>query len=128
MSRQLDVAIAEALGHEVKWEFAEKKSYTGHKSDLSKVYKKKVGSGWFDVPYYSADGHDMLELDSEMRERSGHELQLRYHPLTGFTAVYINGSGIHGAGWGRSDTEPLARALAAYKVLTGRGWGNSGQI
>ena len=60
MSRQLDAAIAEALGHEVKWEFAEKKSYTGHKSDLSKVYKKKVGSGWFDVPYCSADGHAFL--------------------------------------------------------------------
>ena len=115
MSRKLDVAIAEALGYEVKYCKLE-----GTYFETYCIIENNTPV--LPVSLYSREGNAMLALDREMRKRSRHELQLRYHPLTGFTAVYINGSGIHGAGWGRSDTEPLARALAAYKVLTGENW------
>ena len=124
MGRQLDAAIAEALGHEVKWEFAEKKSYTGHKSDLSKVYKKKVGSGWFDVPYYSTDAEAMLELDSEMRERGWVIDECFCTKVVKEYQWYVcYQSFSEGMRFdGQANAEPFARALSAYKALTGKEW------
>ena len=70
---------------------------------------------------YSTDPDHMLWLDKEMRER-GYELSLRYHPCVGYTAIYVGTSFNNIGGWGRSDTEIIARALAAYKALTGKAW------
>ena len=112
MSRELDATIAEALGYSLA-ESASEPVMDRSKSEFMSQLER--------VPYYSTDGNAMLELDKEMQEQ-GWQLQLRYHPLTGFTAIYIGGSGIHGSGWGRSDLEPLARALSAYKALTGKEW------
>ena len=100
MSRQLDKAIAEALG----WERHE---------GLWQGPKKELEISW---PDYSTDGNAMLELDGEMRER-GWDLALRND--VNYLAVYYKD---HPGQKAIAHTEPLARALAAYKALTGREW------
>ena len=71
---------------------------------------------------YSTDGNAMLELDSEMREK-GFEVSVSFGNHCGvnkWTAQYFK----IGSSWfvARAKTEPLARALAAYKALTGKEW------
>ena len=112
MSRQLDAAIAKSLGYEVRktgdeWRY--RLPQFGNVDDVAI---------WHVVSYYSTDGNAMLELDSEMRER-GHLIEMEY--LKGkYIARYYYLHQISGVG--KAETEPLARALAAYKALTGREW------
>jgi len=91
MSRKLDAAIAEALGKRIPFPHAK---------------------------HYSTDGNAMLELDREMRER-GWIVEVAHHGVyvyAGYTGKYENKLKTFPA---TADTEPLARALAAYKALTG---------
>ena len=104
MSRKLDAAIAEALGKHVI-----ESKYWPH-------YIINREDGLYHVPYYSSDGNAMLELDREMRER-GFVLFMNRGPDGAVNAYYnkpINTS--------INKNEPLARALAAYKALTGKEW------
>ena len=138
MSRNLDAAIAEALGYEVRYA----KSYwdvdcwivvSGYSADLLK---------------YSTDGNAMLELDAEMRKR-GHVLHT--FPTEEFLirAEYESKEYIalrikavedadrlastvpimklmknygHMVSSASADTMPKAVALAAYKALSGKEW------
>ena len=109
MSRQLDKAIAEALGYKVGYSLLEYPE--GEDCDY-----------WVDelnvrLPHYSTDGHDMLELDSEMRER-GYKIDVALWEE--WKVIYWHDNERISAAI--ADTEPLARALAAYKALTGKEW------
>ena len=107
MSRQLDAAIAEALG--------------------KTIYKLKYGVAYEKLPplQYSTDGNAMLELDREMRVRGFWLIGSTYFKLE------------NGVGWWRATyseqgkdemysssslCEAYSRALAAYKALTGKEW------
>ena len=95
MNRKLDTAIAELLGIDI--------NHAGE---------------------YSTCGNSMLELDREMRER-GYRLYLLGENLDGepnFTALYIKGKTTPWDRFTVAETEPLARAKAAYKALTGKEW------
>jgi hypothetical protein len=108
MSRQLDAAIAEALGYEVNADpFVDGLIY---------AVKEKIDY----LPHYSTDGNAMLELDSEMRKR-GWDLELQ---IIGeyYGADYYHLEDEIGGDIQQADTEPLARALAAHKALTGEEW------
>ena len=113
MTRQLDAAIAKALGEIVSYKDKSYASILGHKHK------------W--LLHYSTDGNTMLELDKEMRKK-GYELcELEYQ------TAFINRQ-VWKAAYRKPDhfaydlfraeanTEPLARALAAYYALTGKEW------
>ena len=115
MGRELDKAIAEALG---------KKSNTKPSGMLVRYGCGKSKDGMFqlyeEAPHYSTDGNAMLEIDKEMRERSQ---QLMVEVCNdGYAAAYWC---IYQETWTDdciADTMPEAVALAAYKALTGKGW------
>ena len=111
MSRKLDAAIAEALGKRIPFPHAK---------------------------HYSTDGNAMLELDGAMEDR-GYYLCIVNPCIVNknsgrvilFAATYlaldklekyrfeenlIEAQGV------KAKDEPLARALAAYKALTGKEW------
>ena len=111
MSRKLDVAIVEALGDAVKKQVDDYWQFKGNY-----LYRR--------VPKYSTDGNAMLELGKEMRER-GWVIKYHYFDWKDLhTVIYMKEkNGItQEAKVYQSDTEPLARALAAYKALTGKEW------
>jgi hypothetical protein len=111
MSREFDVAMGKALNYKVEY---------------------VVNVGWVleypdgtrkTLPYFSTDGNAMLDLDREMRER-GHLIEMEY--LKGeYIVRYYHLHQISGVG--KANTEPLARALAAYKALTGKKWEDDGE-
>ena len=105
MSRQLDVAIAEALGNIVK---AEDGGYYGNSIE---AYHEGI-------PAYSTDGNAMLELDREMRERGYNRKSDMLSSL--HFCLYYKEKVVDIAE--DAETEPLTRALAAYKALTGKEW------
>jgi len=102
--RELDKAIAEALG------------YTYDRG----LIREKFGV-WKDLPNYSTDGDDMLELDKEMRERGwvtsiifgcwkdDQTCCVVHNNADTLVSVYADG-------------EPMAKALAYYQALTGKEW------
>ena len=126
MSRQLDAAIAEALGKTIcEWQ---------------RITNNTVEWG-NDLPEYSTDGNAMLELDREMRGRgyyltimNPHILNVQTGRVVEFAAIYQTleqlsqyeykecQAVVNFRGTETGKNEPLARALAAYKVLTGREW------
>ena len=124
MSRDLDAAIAEALGYEVEG------------PHIIQTHRDKAGP-WrcgYPIPPWSEDGNAMLELDKEMQER-GYLLLVYSNGGVYYTAEYSHKAQIEGgdrAFWAISrigdeyyqdgDTMPEAVALAAYKALTGKGW------
>ena len=119
MSRELDKAIAEALG----WE-----RYEG----LWRDPKKELEISW---PDYSSNGNAMLELDREMRER-GWLLGLYCDGGLDYAANYNNSKRNKETGWWLAaviedtqiaDTIPEVVALAAYKALTGKDWEGEGE-
>ena len=128
MLRELDAAIAEALGYEVK---IEKYSFGEYYIATNKTWDGYCPSCGYDglwsekeVPDYSTDGNAMLELDREMRERGWQRLEQLV--MADGEPVYhvLYWTGEHSA-WDRyfiAETNPLARALAAYKALTGKEW------
>ena len=94
--RELDVAIAEAL------------------EDVTTP-----------APKYSTEGNAMLELTIKMRMRGW--LVVTSIKENDCTANYYKpiGDGLYNTEKmfiSKADTEPLARALAAYKALTGNDW------
>ena len=107
MSRQLDAAIAEALGNIVK---AEDGGYYGNSI---KAYCEGT-------PDYSTDGNAMLEVDREMRERGWLACTTEYEDF--IEVEYVTSPRDKCVVVTGSYTEPLARALAAYKALTGKEW------
>ena len=107
MSRKLDAAIAELLGY-----------------DVLKGDRPGLGNYWLfgdmPIPCYSTDGNAMLELDREMRER-GYLLRQSKNMIFGWEASYGE-AGSYELFKAIGEVEPLTRALAAYKALTGKEW------
>jgi hypothetical protein len=116
MSREFDVAMGKALNYKVEY---------------------VVNVGWVleypdgtrkTLPYFSTDGSAMLELDREMRER-GYEIcnmeceALPFINKTFWSISYRKPDHFdYDVFHAQANTEPLARALAAYKALTGKKW------
>ncbi len=128
ISRKLDSAIAEVLGYEVLYaRFYDKSRNIYEDKNLPSV---RMYNGYqYGCPYYSKDGSDMLKLDKEMQERrwdltlwrEGHIFYAVYEPTD---RKIWNNPVVIGS---NADTEPLARALAAYKALTGKKWKGGGE-
>jgi hypothetical protein len=116
VSRNLDVVIYRKLGYEII--SAEVQDYIQQGTE----YWIKMPDGRsIKLPRCSEDGNAMLELDREMRGR-GWRLELWYADAENvYVAHYEKPDGDYVAE-GKAETEPLARALAAYKALTGKGW------
>lgn len=125
MSRKLDAAIAEALGYKIK--SAPRRSR--YSDDLVMFVRGK----WRRLPEYSKRGNYMLELDREMRDRGFtvsvyRDKNLKYWGGEHKAVYYDNDTNVeldldtdlYNVAY--ADTEPLARALAAYKALTGKEW------
>ena len=126
MSRQLDAAIAEALGYKVK---IEKYSFGEYHVATNKTWDGYCPSCGYDglwsereVPDYSTDGNAMLELDSEMRERGWAVFVYRYLELDGFTSIRVEYKKGHEEVSVGGDNELTTRSLAAYEALTGKVW------
>ena len=99
MSRKLDLQLYLALnGYELK-EIPEER-YEDYMSE----------------PHYSTDAEAMLELDREMHEKGYAGTISTYGGtnLACYAKRWETKELVHG------ETEPLARALAAYKALTGK--------
>ena len=110
MSRKLDAAIAEALGYRV---------FKGNMPGL--------GNYWIEgdkpIPCYSTDGNAMLELDKEMRARGWVSYTTWEYHSQKFLSVMLNVIDVtKKTARAKEDEEPLTRALAAYKALTGKEW------
>ncbi len=73
---------------------------------------------WYKVPKYSSDGEAMLELSAEMQER-GWVVDIGYYFNVWVANYYHTDKPM---AKGRANNEPMARALAAYKALTGKEW------
>ena len=130
MSRQLDAAIAEVL--------------TGEKISRGDIIAYNNGMKYLNPRHfmaYSSDGNAMLELDREMQKRGYYLTIMNPHILNVLTGRVVEFAAIYQTleqlsqyeykecqavvnfkGTETGKNEPLARALAAYKVLTGREW------
>lgn len=118
--RKLDAAIAEALGNKIY------KSEEGKPIAIIWDYGPNFKTaGTKPLIPYSTDPAAMLALDAEMRER-GYRLMLTFSETD--DGKFMNRGALYktidcmNKGWGEADAEPLARALAAYRALTGREW------
>ena len=107
--RKLDVVLAEKLGYEVD---ICQEDFLMYREDIDK---------WVLVPYWSTESEAMLELDREMW---GKGYFLRF--ICGgslFIAIYVQDDTDYSfSDFSLAKNEPLARALAAYKALTGKEW------
>ena len=129
MSRKLDAAIAEALGKKVVWR-KKKESYLGG-SGYVDAQPNEEGARQFishgivlgDIQPYSTDGNAMLELDKEMRARE-FVLELKFinYPESVIALYWQLPKSRQYENFSEANTEPLARALAAYRALTGEEW------
>ena len=134
MSRKLDAAVWRALGYEV---YESKEEWLKAGMPYIQYWSSVVEypAYWYPahesnlvVPELSSNPVAMLELDKEMQVRGFACLVKRYVPAEMlFSDPLVNaryykaGDKMDGQGsWG--DTEPFARALAAYKALTGKEW------
>ena len=109
MSRQLDAAIAGALGYKVGYSLLEYPE--GEDCDY-----------WVDelnvrLPHYSTDGNAMIELDREMQEQGYCFRHIFINGANDFKVTYYTKN--DDSFIGRAITMPLALALAAYKALMG---------
>ena len=124
MSRNLDAAIGKALGLTV--EYCELEG-----TDMVTYCVMENGVPVLPVDLYSKQGHAMLNLDAEMRARGWAIERIQFdgevntwsceymltkskHDMLNYVSVEAD-----------ADTEPLARALAAYEALTGKEWGDN---
>ena len=119
MKRELDTAIMEALGYEVK---ISKAGFYWLLQD------GQVGQG-NPVPFVSADGDAMLWLEEKMVARGWwatiHRIGYLTHgesKINRFCVFYAHANQPYQSVRAEGETEPLARALAAYKALTGKEW------
>ena len=113
MSRELDVAIAEALGYEVLSVDVQDYCRQG-----VECWIKLADGRSKTLPDYSSDGNAMLVLDEETREL-GWYLTLFRLSSGKWVAYYMKLSRIY-----RAEGCEAAEAvtLAAYKALTGKDW------
>ncbi len=111
MSRKLDAAVADALG----WRGVR---YSARSDSAQGMLPHEDATTT--VPEYSEDGNAMLELDKEMRAR-GYQLQYEFH-YSEHDACYYTGVLPRKNYRAVANAEPLARAFAAYKALTGNEW------
>ena len=115
MSRQLDLQIYLAL----------------HGYPLKEIPEERFDD-YMREPHYSTDAEAMLELDREMKER-GWACELKTGPSVlkenwgewHILSRYRNEKGERHYAF--APTEPLARALAAHKALTGKEWEGEGE-
>ena len=119
MSRKLDAAVAEALGRKVELknlgEYGVNLFYQVSQTDKTSPFAV--------VPRYSTDGNDMLELDKEMRARGWVSYTTWEYHSQKFLSVMLNVIDVtKKTARAKEDEEPLTRALAAYKALTGKEW------
>ena len=101
MSRQLDLQIYLAL----------------HGYPLKEIPEERFDD-YMREPHYSTDAEAMLELDNKMYQM-GWVMSLARTSTGKYVAYYET---TNKAADGISNKEPLARALAAYKALTGEEW------
>jgi len=116
MSRLLDRAIAELLGHKLVKPGTEVFGILLPENDF---FKQESETAYRRVPNYCEDGNAMLELSREMRARGW---LLRLYAYMGYFSAnffgvtedmrYIRNNA-------KADALPEAVALAAYKALTG---------
>ena len=132
MSRQLDAAIAGALGYKVK---IEKYSFGEYHVATNKTWDGYCPSCGYDglwsereVPDYSTDGNAMLELDREMRAR-GYKHHI--HSVSGYRGdekveelevVFYKNHNEQVTAWRSEKEMPMIFAKQAYKALTGKEW------
>ena len=108
MSRELDKAIAEALGwkrHEGLWQDP----------------KKELEISW---PDYSSDGREMIALDSYMCEKGWNkttDIDFYGHVVVN----YWNDDNVYQTAGYKS--QPYLSAVTAYKALTGKEWEVQGE-
>ena len=145
MSRKFDAAIAEALGYEVEWvEGIE--GYATETGDVFTIKEPAIREGgcifYLDidndtvlnsVPCYSTDGNAMLELDREMVRQGFIQRHIFMTNTNDYEVTYYGADknalkveeyyDEDRAFIGRTSTMPEAVALAAYKALTGKEWG-----
>ena len=108
MSRELDAALAEALG----WDA----TLLGEDGMMWSTTGENICT---DLPYCSTDGNDMLKLDRAMRKR-GFLVTIDYIFNQGyFVSLFEKIGETYNE---MADTMPMAYALAAYKALTGKEW------
>ena len=117
MSRKLDVAVAEALGYEVKKETHLVYGYVGSRW----VYEKN--DRLWELPLCSSDGNAMLELCKEMQRR-GFAFHVGCHSSIRFTCEFFKMEWVDvtNSRMSSASTMPKAVALAAYHALTGEKW------
>ena len=150
MGRELDASLAEMLGYEVEWvEGIE--GYAAGTGDIFTIKEPAIREGgcifYLDidndivlnsVSRYSTDGNAMLELDAEMEKQgyylgvvNPHIINKSSGKVVVFAAVYLSLENLEKyrfeedgveTQFGKTKNEPLARALAAYKALTGKEW------
>ena len=129
MSRKLDVALAEALGEDVRWYVCVGYGTQGDRYYIAEPHKPGAkpylhtcsGSRLGEVPHYSTDGNAMLELDKEMRGR-GWMLEIYFADASDEYVVDYEKPNEDIFYSGLADTMPKAVALAAYRALTGKEW------
>ena len=123
MSRKLDAAIAEAMGREVVWYVIEGISFAKVDADYPGA-KPFYADTLEPVKRFSEDGNVMLELDAEMRTRGSWLSSLCYLLKEKiFQAEYAwFKDGVIKTAMERAEKEEIARALAAYRALTGKEW------
>ena len=125
MSRKLDVAVAEVLGYKVVW-------VDEYLSEFMESTKRRVpvinyvSNNEYDyIPHYSTDGNAMLLLDREMQARGWLVLVVNEDTFVSAEYIKIKRNKDTVKGIAEAQTEPLARALAAYKALSGKEWQNA---
>ncbi len=118
MSRLLDVALARALG----WDLVEYAESIHVEVTGKRPWREEVMFRSFEnVPKYYTDGNAMLELDKEMRGR-GWQLELNRWSSSEWVQANYFKENYAPYNVSQAKEEPLARALAAYKALTGKEW------
>ena len=120
MSRLLDRAIAELLGHKLVKPGTEVFGILLPENDF---FKQESETAYRRVPNYCEDGNAMLELDREMSWRGWFIRSMMVFIGDIFIGYsLIEDDEIVRTVVGQAETEPLARALAVYKALTGKEW------
>jgi len=136
MDRQLDAAIAEAMGKNVIWidvfdyntecgggevtkepvqiEKYNGSSYMAEYGDMGEIYVNKV-------PNYSSSLGDIEEVENDLLTINRELLALIYSPIGLWTASYFSKKRGYIATV-KSETQAHARALAIYECLTEKNW------
>lgn len=111
MSRQLDMAIAKLLEYETVIKPADEEWEADY-------YMRLPSKEYTEIPQYSTDGNEMLELVKEMQER-GYELDdLQFNEKRKWHVRFTHTKIVEVF----ANTLPKAIAIATYKALKGEDW------